>query len=84
MKQKDITTIAVIAIVSGVFAMVLSQVLVATPKNLQQEVEVVQKIDSNFNDDNDSLKKFINDKAINPTRLIQIGPNQQPNPFEER
>ena len=48
------------------------------PKNRQAKVEVVQKITSDFPQPD---TKFFNSGAVNPTQLIQIGQEQNPQPF---
>lgn len=83
MKQKNIATIVVVAIISAVFSIVLSGKLFDSPKDRSTEVEVVQKITPDFpTPSNDPrFKKYYNDQSINPTKLIQIGDNTNKNPF---
>jgi hypothetical protein len=78
MKQKDIAVIAITVFISGIFAYVICGSFIFTRKDQQQKVEVVTAIDSNF-----SLpdKTIFNSDAINPTKLIEIGPNSNNQPF---
>jgi hypothetical protein len=87
MKQKDIALIVVIAAVAGVFSLILSQIFLASPDDLQQDVEVVQQIDASFPDLTNAEQKqqfepFFNEQAVNPTSLIRITENKNENPFE--
>ncbi len=78
MKQKDILLIIVVAFVSGVISIVTSKVLIAPAKNRQQKVEVVQQIKSDFPQPD---SKYFNQNSIDPTRLITIGNDSNPQPF---
>jgi len=79
MKSKDLGLIAIIAIFAGVFALLLSNFFLASPNNLQQEVEVVQPISTDFKEPD---KRYFNEQAVNPTQLIRINENQNQNPFQ--
>jgi len=79
MKKKDIGLVGAIAFFAGVIALVVSNMLIATPENLQTEVEVVQPISAEFSEPD---KRYFNPEAINPTRLIRIGESQNQNPFD--
>lgn len=79
MKQKDILTIAVIVIISAVVSFVLSGLLISTPKNRQQQVEVVEKIGAEFTRPD---AKYFNAQSINPTQKIQIGDSTNTKPFK--
>lgn len=81
MKQKDIALIIVIVFISAVASLFISKLLFTSPKNRQQQVEVVQPISADFSmPDN----RYFNDKAFNPTRLIKIGDNTNPSPFKTK
>lgn len=78
MKQKDIALIVVVAIVAGVFSLLLTQVLF-TPKNIKQlKAETVDPIKADFNKPDG---RVFNKDAINPTKLLQIGDSSNPEPF---
>jgi hypothetical protein len=81
MKQKDIALIIVIVFVSAVFSLVLSNMLITSPKHRQQQVEVVSPITSAF-DTPDA--KYFNGQSVDPTQLIQIGGNSNPDPFSSK
>ncbi len=78
MKQKDIILIVGVAVVSGVVAWFLSSKLIVTPSHRQQQVEVVQTINTQFNQPD---KAYFNSQSIDPTKLIQIGNNANSQPF---
>jgi hypothetical protein len=78
MKQKDITLIVVVVAISAIVSLVLSNLLISSPKNRKEKVEVVQKITSDFPTPD---KKYFNAQSIDPTKLIQIGDNQNTQPF---
>jgi hypothetical protein len=78
MKQKDIALIAVIAVVSGVASLIISGKVFVTPENREQKVEVVDVISADF----DKVDpQYFNPQSINPAQVIEIGDNNNPNPF---
>jgi hypothetical protein len=77
MKQKDMALILVIIVISAAVSLLISNKLFG-PQSHQQEVEVVQAIKSDFPTPD---KKYFNEKSIDPTQLIQIGTNNNQNPF---
>ncbi len=83
MKKKDILLIAVVVIISGVFSLVLSNYLFTSPKNRQEQVEIVEPISAEFTvpkkDD-----KYFNAQAIDPTLIIKIGDNNNNDPFKKQ
>jgi hypothetical protein len=78
MKQKDIALILVIVFISAIVSLFVSKAIFASPKNRQQEVDVVQPITSEFTKPD---SRYFNNTAIDPTQLITIGQNANPNPF---
>ncbi len=72
MKQKDIALIVVVIFVSVIASVVLSNLIIAPPKNRQQKVEIVQPITADFPEPD---SKYFNDKSVDPTQLIRIGDN---------
>lgn len=78
MKQKDIALIIVITFVSAIISLVVSQLLFASPQNRQQSVQVVPAITANFPSPD---SRYFNNNSIDPTQLIQIGNNNNTNPF---
>lgn len=81
MKQKDIVLIIVVAFISGMASFFLSNIFITSPKSRQQKVEIVEAVNSDFNKPS---SKFFNSQSIDPTKLIQIGDNNNTDPFKER
>ncbi|HEX5797502.1 MAG TPA: hypothetical protein VFX86_03880 [Candidatus Saccharimonadales bacterium] len=78
MKQKDILTIAVIAIFAGVFSLVISNIFFTSGDQRKLTAETAQPITAEFKEPD---KTVFNERAINPTKLIQIGNANNPEPF---
>ncbi len=82
MKQKDILLIVVAVIVSSFLSFFISKALIVSPKNRHQQVKVVDAITADFPSlDNKEFKKYFNQDSNNPTKLITIGGNNNPAPF---
>lgn len=78
MKQKDVALVIVIAFISAIASFLISGRIFVTPTNRQQKVEVVDVIDSNFQTPS---PKYFNTQSVDPTQLVQIGDNNNQNPF---
>ena len=78
MKQKDIALIIVIVAISALISFFVSKTLITSPKDRQQEVEVVQPITADFATPD---KLYFNNQAFDPTRTITIQQNANPDPF---
>ncbi len=78
MKQKDLALIVVIVFISTVLSFFLSKTIIASPENRQQAVEVVQPISAEFPQPD---SRYFNSNAFDPTKLITIGQNANPDPF---
>ena len=78
MKQKDVILIIVIAFISAVLSLVLSNIIFTSPKNRHQTIQVVDAITSDFPTPD---TKYFNANSIDPTQLIQIGNNNNQTPF---
>jgi hypothetical protein len=76
-KQKDIILIIVVVFISGVVSVILSHSLFSSTLG-QQQTEVVEAINPNFPTPGTT---YFNSKSIDPTQLIQIGNNNNSNPF---
>ena len=77
MKQKDITTIAVVVFISAIASFFITgKVIVAS--NGHQTVPVVDVINSTFTQPD---SKYFNKNSIDPTQLIHIGTSTNSNPF---
>lgn len=78
MKQKDLVLIVVIVFISAVISYLVSNNLITSPKDRQQKVEEVKEISAEFKRPD---RRYFNDQSVNPTKLIQIGQNGNPDPF---
>ena len=78
MKRKDVLIIVVIATISGILSLVLSNLFITAPKNRQEKVEVVELISPEFKRPD---SRYFNADSINPTKIIRIGDNTNPQPF---
>lgn len=81
MKQKDIALIIVIVAISGIVSFLISGRLFASPSDRQQTAEVVDTLTSDFNTPD---SKYFNTNAIDPSPVIQIGNNNNQNPFNTK
>jgi hypothetical protein len=77
-KQKDIALIVAVSFFSAIASFVVTQFVFASPSNRQQKVEVVPVITASFPVPD---SRYFNSKSVNPTQLIQIGNNNNTNPF---
>lgn len=78
MKQKDVAMIIVIAFISAVVSFVVSNKLFVTPSNRQQQVEVVDPINSSFQTPD---SKYFNSSSIDPTQGANVTTDNNQNPF---
>jgi hypothetical protein len=78
MKQKDVALIIVVVFISAVVSFFVSNFLFGSPANRQQKAEIVQPITANFSQPD---SRYFNSNSIDPTQLIQIGNNNNTNPF---
>ncbi len=81
MKSKDILLIGVVVFISGLASYFVSGKVISPPKNRKQQVEVVEAISTEFKQPD---PKFFNSNSIDPTKLIQIGDNTNPTPFNKQ
>lgn len=79
MKQKDILTLVVIAIVSGGISLLLSSFFLTSDANRSQQVEVVEELSTDFNR---PPSEYYNESSLNPTQIIEIAPKQPNDPNE--
>jgi hypothetical protein len=78
MKQKDIALIGIVIIISAFISLFVSKAIFASPKNRQQQVEVIQPITADFPKPDE---QYFNSRAFDPTKQITIGQNTNPDPF---
>ena len=81
MKQKDIAMILVVVFISGVLALVLSNMFFSSEEDKKQKAEVVDVITADFPV---PPSKYFNSDSVDPTQLIQIGESNNTTPFKEQ
>ncbi|HSW65913.1 MAG TPA: hypothetical protein VLI54_02140 [Bacillota bacterium] len=81
MKQKDLALVLVLAFIGAIVSFFVSNVLFASPKNRQQQAEKVDVITANFPS---PPPRYFSSNSINPTLPVQIGNNNNPNPFNTK
>jgi hypothetical protein len=77
MKSKDIGLIVVIALISAVLSIVVSNFIIPS-SDREQTVETVGPINSEFQRPPEA---YFNSESINPTQEIEIGQDENNNPF---
>ncbi len=78
MKRKDLAFLLVVVLISVVFSLLVSKLIFGSPESRQESVEVVQPITANFPQPD---KRYFNSSSFDPTKLIVIGQNANPDPF---
>lgn len=78
MKRKDIALVIIVAVFAGIVSLVISKIFFTSSGQRNLQAEVVQPITTDFQKPDPEV---FNDKAINPTQLIQIGDTTNPQPF---
>ncbi len=78
MKQKDIALIIVVVFIAGIISYFVSSAFISKPQNRQTKVEVVEAISSEFPK---ADTRYFNSNSINPTQNIQIGNQNNTQPF---
>lgn len=78
MKKKDLVVIIFTVIVAAIFSYLICSKLIGTAETTRQSVEVVKPISADFLLPD---KTIFNSSAVNPTKLIEIGPNANEKPF---
>lgn len=83
MKRKDLVMIGSVAVVAAFFAYILAGVLFGSAKKKPTLVPVAPPISQNFPlvNNSDTYKTIFNKQAIDPTQLIGVGGQTNPQPF---
>lgn len=83
MKRKDLMLIIGAAFIAAIFGWILSSFLFGSPAKNPVRVPVVQPITASFPDvsSDGNYKAIFNKNADNPTQLIRIGGQTNPQPF---
>ena len=78
MKSKDVSLILIMVFIGAVVAILVSHLVFNSPTSRQQTAETVDSISAQFSTPPD---KYFNSSAINPAPNINIGDNNNNNPF---
>lgn len=78
MKQKDWALIVVVMFVSAIMSYFISSKLFSAPKDRKTSVEVVEAISADLKKPDE---RYFNANSIDPTQLIQIGNQNNQQPF---
>ncbi len=73
MKQKDVAVIIIVVVLSAITSYLISSRLFTSPKDLSEEVEVVEPIKAEMPT---ADPRYFNVNSINPTEEITIGNGQ--------
>jgi hypothetical protein len=84
-KRKDLMIVGVIAFIAALFSLFVSNAIFGSPSRNPIKVPVVHEINPEFPvvKDDTNYTSFFNDKALNPTQLIEIGNGTNTKPFED-
>ena len=81
MKQKDITLVLVCVFIAGILSYFICSQFIGGSIKANKNVEVVTPISAEFTLPD---KAIFNTEAIDPTQVIEIGPNSNSQPFVNR
>lgn len=83
MKRKELIMLGSVAVVAAFFAYILAGILFGSPKKNAVLVPAVTPISSNLPITNNdaTYKSIFNSQAIDPTQLIRVGGQTNPQPF---
>lgn len=79
MKRKDIGIIVIVGFVSAIVSFILSGILISTPEDRRQRVEVVEPLVTDFEAPDST---YFNQTSVNPAQKIEIGQDPNSKPFE--
>lgn len=78
MKQKDIAIIVAVALVSGIFSLLIANFLFGGDKSYNLTAPNVEPISADFELPGDT---YFNKQSLNPTKNITIGDSTNNTPF---
>lgn len=81
MKQKDILTIVVVGIFSGIVSMLLSNLLIVPKNSYGKKAAVVDPITTDFTKPD---PQYFNKDSFDPTKRITIGDTSNTTPFNNK
>ena len=78
MRKKDLPMLVLIVGISAIVSYLIVGIFISTPKDRKQSVEVAETLTADFTIPEDTN---FNSDSINPTKLIEIAPNSNDQPF---
>ncbi len=79
MKRKDIGLILLVGAISAVISLILSGLVISSPQNRRQSVEVVEPISVEFQNPDST---YFNSSSVNAAQRVQTGQEPNSKPFE--
>ena len=83
MRRQDIALLVGVAVITGAISLVLAGRLFNSPTQRSEKVPQVETISTAFPDvkNDPAYQAFFNSRALDPTQTIQIGSNNNKQPF---
>lgn len=83
MKQKDLRTLIIAAVITAVFSFIVAGALFGGSTARSSSVPVVQTLSSTFPDvkNDPNYNTFLNSNALDPTEFVHISSNHNTTPF---
>jgi len=81
MKRKDLIIVVASVVVSTIFSYIICSQFIVTAKSKLQNAEVVSPITADFKVPDNTI---FNNESVNPTKVIEIGPNTNNQPFAKQ
>lgn len=81
MRKKDLPVLILVIGISAILSYVLVGLFISTPKDRKQSVETTEVITASFTIPESTN---FNTNSINPTKLIEIAPNSNDQPFAQQ
>jgi len=78
MKRKDLMLIGFVALIGSAISFFVSNSLISPPSDRRQSVEIAPAIDTDFQR---PPSDYFNQESVNPTQTIEIGDDQNDQPF---
>lgn len=83
MKRKDMAMLVVVALITGMISLLITNVIFSVPKDRGAKVPTVDVMPTALPDvkNDPAYKSFLNANALDPTQPVQIGNSQNSTPF---
>lgn len=83
MKQRDVTTLIIIAVFTAIFSFAIGSVAFKSPSNRSVKVPDVENVSGSFPDlkNDPNYSSIFNQNALDPAQPLQVGNTQNNQPF---